>query len=88
MSKVVHPLFLTRGVPGTHDLNLINQTFAWVLQSAFHLNQNPKAICVLKEHARDVPYARIDPSRRGVMKKLFSYYPTLPGTQISRKNVT
>ena len=26
MSKVVHPLFLTRGVPGTHDLNLINQT--------------------------------------------------------------
>ena len=27
MSKVVHPLFLTRGVPGTHDVNLIMQTF-------------------------------------------------------------
>ena len=27
MSKNVHPLFLTRGVPGTHDINLINKTF-------------------------------------------------------------
>jgi len=26
MSKTVHPLFLTRGVPGTHDINLINRT--------------------------------------------------------------
>tara|TARA_Y100000590_G_C15442214_1_gene909301 strand:- start:17 stop:907 length:891 start_codon:yes stop_codon:yes gene_type:complete len=26
MSKRVHPLFLTRGVPGTHDLSLINKT--------------------------------------------------------------
>ena len=26
MSKKVHPLFLTRGVPGTHDVNLINKT--------------------------------------------------------------
>ncbi len=25
MSKNVHPLFLTRGVPGTHDINLINK---------------------------------------------------------------
>ena len=27
MSKNVHPLFLTRGVPGTHDVSLINKTF-------------------------------------------------------------
>ena len=27
MSKEVHPLFLTRGVPGTHDINLIKKTF-------------------------------------------------------------
>jgi Predicted kinase len=27
MSKNIHPLFLTRGVPGTHDVNLINKTF-------------------------------------------------------------
>ena len=26
MSKKVHPLFLTRGVPGTHDIGLINKT--------------------------------------------------------------
>ena len=26
MSKNIHPLFLTRGVPGTHDLNLIIKT--------------------------------------------------------------
>ena len=27
MSKKIHPLFLTRGVPGTHDVKLINKTF-------------------------------------------------------------
>ena len=27
MFKNVHPLFLTRGVPGTHDVGLINKTF-------------------------------------------------------------
>ena len=27
MSINIHPLFLTRGVPGTHDINLINKTF-------------------------------------------------------------
>ena len=26
MSQRIHPLFLTRGVPGTHDVNLINKT--------------------------------------------------------------
>ena len=26
MSKKKHPLFITRGVPGTHDLKLLNQT--------------------------------------------------------------
>ena len=25
MSQEIHPLFKTRGVPGTHDINLINQ---------------------------------------------------------------
>ena len=27
MSRKVHPLFLTRGVPGTHDVILVNKTF-------------------------------------------------------------
>ena len=26
MSKKIHPLFITRGVPGTHDIKLLNQT--------------------------------------------------------------
>ena len=25
--KKINPLFLTRGVPGTHDIHLINKTF-------------------------------------------------------------
>ena len=28
MSKRNHKLFMTRGVPGTHDINLISKTFA------------------------------------------------------------
>ena len=27
LSGKIHPLFETRGVPGTHDINLINKTF-------------------------------------------------------------
>lgn len=33
MAKTNHPLFLQRGVPGTHDLNLLNQTFSLALSS-------------------------------------------------------
>ena len=35
MSKKVHPLFLTRGVPGTHDVNLINKTFKSLKKKIF-----------------------------------------------------
>ena len=35
MSKKVHPLFLTRGVPGTHDVKLINQTFKNLKKKSF-----------------------------------------------------
>ena len=35
MSKNIHPLFLTRGVPGTHDINLINKTFKNLKRKAF-----------------------------------------------------
>ena len=35
MSKNIHKLFLTRGVPGTHDVNLLNKTFASVLRKKF-----------------------------------------------------
>ena len=36
MSKKIHPLFLTRGVPGTHDVNLINKTFKSLKKRSFN----------------------------------------------------
>ena len=35
MSKKIHPLFLTRGVPGTHDVNLINKIFRSLKKNTF-----------------------------------------------------
>ena len=35
MSKKIHPLFLTRGVPGTHDVKLINKTFKNLKKKVF-----------------------------------------------------
>ena len=35
MSKKIHPLFLTRGVPGTHDINLINRIFQKLKKKKF-----------------------------------------------------
>ena len=35
MSKKVHPLFLTRGVPGTHDIGLINKTIKKLKEKKF-----------------------------------------------------
>ncbi len=42
MSKVVHPLFLTRGVPGTHDVNLIMKTFNNLTKKKFKSVLIPK----------------------------------------------
>ena len=42
MSKKVHPLFLTRGVPGTHDLNLINRTIKQLKKKRFKTVLIPK----------------------------------------------
>ncbi len=42
MSKKVHPLFLTRGVPGTHDLNLINRTIKQLKKQRFKTVLIPK----------------------------------------------
>ncbi len=35
MSKKIHPLFLTRGAPGTHDVKLINKTFKNLKKKSF-----------------------------------------------------
>ena len=42
MSKKVHPLFLTGGVPGTHDINLINKTIKKLKKQKFRTVLIPK----------------------------------------------
>ena len=42
MSKKNHPLFLTRGVPGTHDLNLINEIIKKLKRKKFKTVLIPK----------------------------------------------
>ena len=42
MSKKIHPLFLTRGVPGTHDLSLINKTIKRLKRRNFKTVLIPK----------------------------------------------
>ncbi len=42
MSKKVHPLFLTRGVPGTHDIGLINKTIKKLKTKKFKTVLIPK----------------------------------------------
>ena len=42
MSKKEHPLFITRGVPGTHDIVLLNQTIRKLKQKKFRTVLIPK----------------------------------------------
>ena len=42
MSKKKHPLFITRGVPGTHDIVLLNQTIRKLKQKKFRTVLIPK----------------------------------------------
>ena len=42
MSKKIHPLFITRGVPGTHDIALLNQTIRKLKQKKFRTVLIPK----------------------------------------------
>ena len=42
MSEKVHPLFMTRGVPGTHDINLINMTIKQLKKKGFKSVLIPK----------------------------------------------
>ena len=42
MSKKVHPLFFTRGVPGTHDLSLINKIIKKLKEKKFKTVLIPK----------------------------------------------
>ena len=42
VSKKVHKLFLTRGVPGTHDIRLLKKTFKYLLRNKFKTFYIPK----------------------------------------------
>ena len=42
MSHKIHPLFKTRGVPGTHDINLIKNFFSIIKKKKFKKIQLPK----------------------------------------------
>jgi D-glycerate 3-kinase len=42
ISSSIHPLFKTRGVPGTHDTNLINKFFIYVRKKNFKKFKIPK----------------------------------------------
>ena len=42
MSNKVHPLFITRGVPGTHDINLVKNFFDIIRRKKFKKIQLPK----------------------------------------------
>ncbi len=42
MSKNIHPLFLTRGVPGTHDINLLNNIISRLKKKVFRKVLIPK----------------------------------------------
>lgn len=43
LAREVHPLLATRGVPGTHDLALVDQTFATLAESQVRLPRFDKA---------------------------------------------
>ena len=42
MSSAIHPLFKTRGVPGTHDINLIKKFFDFIKKKKFKKFKLPK----------------------------------------------
>ena len=42
MSYTIHPLFKTRGVPGTHDINLIKKFFYFIKKKKFTKTKLPK----------------------------------------------
>ena len=42
MSNKIHPLFKTRGVPGTHDINLVKEFFNFIKKKKFKKFKTPK----------------------------------------------
>ena len=42
MSYAIHPLLKTRGVPGTHDINLVKKFFYFIKKNKFKKTKLPK----------------------------------------------
>ena len=59
MSKNIHPLFLTRGVPGTHDLSLINKTIKKLRKRNFKTVFIPKFDKSIDDRSRKSKWQKI-----------------------------
>ena len=62
MSKKIHPLFLTRGVPGTHDINLINRIFQKLKKKNFKPFLIPKFDKSIDDRFKKKKWTRINKS--------------------------
>ena len=59
MSKSIHPLFLTRGVPGTHDLKLLNQVIQKLKKKNFKTVLIPKFDKSIDDRFKKTKWQRI-----------------------------
>ena len=73
MSKKLHPLFLTRGVPGTHDVNLINKTFKNLKKKIFKPVLIPKFDKSIDDRAKKSQWTKIKKPLNMIEKKYDTY---------------
>jgi len=59
MSKNIHPLFLTRGVPGTHDVSLINKTFKNLKKKTFKPVLIPKFDKLIDDRSKKSKWTKV-----------------------------
>jgi D-glycerate 3-kinase len=59
MSERIHPLFLTRGVPGTHDLKFINQTINNLKKKNFKPVMIPRFDKSIDDRAKKTKWVKI-----------------------------
>tara|TARA_Y100000590_G_scaffold458709_1_gene614014 strand:+ start:853 stop:1773 length:921 start_codon:yes stop_codon:yes gene_type:complete len=60
MTKEKHPLFKTRGVPGTHDINLIKKFFTLIKRKKFRKIKLPKFSKSLDDRLKKKKWYRVD----------------------------
>ena len=62
MSKKIHPLFLTRGVPGTHDVSLINKTIKKLKKRKFNTVLIPKFDKSIDDRSKKTKWEKVKKS--------------------------